>query len=383
MTGNRARTKTGGRSRTILLAALLATVASTGCGRTGEPQRTRVRVEPTAAPSETAPATPSDAVGEPAAQKPKIRFDRPDYDFGEVEAGDEVEHDFVFENVGGGLLRIEKVLTTCGCTAALSPEEEVAAGGAGKIKTTFHTRGFQGAVKKGLVVKTNDPENELVRLTIGGKVVPEIEVEPRYLNWETLQPGDSPPPKKLTVRFRKGRGLRLEKIQSESPAVVLEKESESEHKVVYSVSLADDLPAGRFTGRITIRSNSERVPEIRVPFQGRVQGNVKVTPSILSMGRLRPGKASTRYLSLSKTGGKKFTVQKVKTTSKTIATEIHEEAKGERYRIKVTYGPASDARGGIAERITIFVNDGKESFLEVPVYGSVEAADAKAGKEPD
>ncbi len=262
-------------------------------------------------------------------------------------------------------------------------EEKVPPGGTGEIKATFHTKGFQGDVKKGLTVESNDPENGLVRLTIGGKVVSEVAVDPRYLDWETLRPGDSPRPKKLSIRFLKGRGLRLEKIQSESPSVVLTKKSEDENRAVYSVALAEDLPTGRFTGRITIRSNSERVPEVHVPFQGQVQGNVKVIPHILSLGKITPGKVLTRHLRVSKTGKQDFTVQKVKATTEAIATEIHEEKEGERYRIQVTYTPGSEAQGRIAERITILLNDGKETFLEVPLYGTAEEGTSKSGGQTD
>ncbi len=381
-TRNGPRRRRRGTPRTVIFCILLMAVASAGCNKEqtaqeGIPEETENLHAPTSPTSEKTPGALSDAAEEPAPRLPKIRFDQPDYDFGEVEAGDEVEHTFVFENVGDDLLSIRKVLTSCGCTAALVSEKEVPPGGAGEIKATFHAKGFQGAVKKGLTVESNDPENKFVRLTIGGKVVSEVAVEPRYLNWETIQPGDSPRPKRLSIRFLRGRGLRLEKIQSESPSVVLTKESEDENKAVYSVSLAENLPTGRFTGRITIQSNSERVPEVHVPFHGQVQGNVKVIPHILSLGRLTPGKALTRHLRVSKTGKQGFTVQKVKATTQAIATEIDEEKEGARYRIKVTYTPESEAQGRIAERITILVNDGKEVFLEVPLYGTVEKKGAE------
>ena len=45
----------------------------------------------------------------PAAEKPKIVFDQKDFDFGEVEAGQKIEHVFTFRNKGEGPLTIEKV----------------------------------------------------------------------------------------------------------------------------------------------------------------------------------------------------------------------------------------------------------------------------------
>ena len=387
-TRNGPRRKKRVAPRTAISFILLMAVASAGCSKEptaqeGIPEETKNLPAATSPTSEKTPGALSDAVEKPAPKQPKIRFDRPDYDFGEVEAGDEVEHTFAFENTGDDLLSIKEVLTSCGCTGALVTEEEVPPGGTGEITATFHTKGIQGAVKKGLSVESNDPENRLVRLTIGGNVVAEVAVEPRYLDWGTLQPGDSPQPKKLKIRFLKGRGLRLEKIQSESPSVVLTKKSEDENRAVYAVALAEDLPSGRFTGRITIRSNSERVPEVHVPFQGQVQGNARVIHHILSLGRITPGKVLTHHLKVSKTGKQGFTVQQVKATTEAIATEIREEKEGERYRIRVTYTPGSEAQGRIAERITILLNDGKQTFLEVPLYGTVDEGASKPGGQID
>lgn len=367
-----------GTSRTVIFSILLMTAASIGCKQEqGVQEGIRETTEDRAV---LTPPAQSPSTEETAPKNPKIRFDQPDYDFGEVEAGEEVEHTFSFENAGDGTLSINKVRTSCGCTGALITDKEVPPGGTGEIEATFLTKGFQGSVKKSLTVESNDPQNRLVRLTIGGEVVSEVTVEPRYLNWDMIREGEPPRPIRLTIRFLEGRGLRLEKVRSEGPYVVLAKESESENKVIYSVSLAKNLPTGRITGRLTIRTNSERVPEVHVPFYGQVQGRVKVIPHLLSLGKISPGEAPTRHLSLTKTGKQDFSVQKVKTTTTAIATEIIEEKGGARYRIKVTYTPGSEAKGRISERITIFVNDGEESFLEVPLYGTVDqGAEKPAG----
>lgn len=357
----------------FIACALLLALPFAGCGQ--EQAVDAPGPEKTAEPSASAEA-PEAAAAVPGEPAPRVRFEEPDYDFGEVEAGEEVEHTFVFENAGDSPLSVSKVVTRCGCTATASSDEEIPPGGTGGIQATLETRGFDGALKKDLIVETNDPERPVVRLTISGRVISEVTVEPGYLNWESLQPGERPRARKLTIRFAEGRELRLERVHAESPALILKKESEDGRKAVYSVALAEDLPEGRFAGRITIRSNSERLPEIHVPFQGRVQGTVKVLPPILSLGRVRSGESLTRRLSVSKTAKQDFTIEKVKATTGAISTEIHEEKEGARYEIEVTYTPGPDVHGPVAERVTIFVNDGRERLLEVPLYGTVE------GEEP-
>ena len=378
--------KRSGTSRILLIVSVLSILALyAACEKDrAKPGGIQETLDDHAAPGSPPPGDtppePALLAGDTSTHTPRVRFDQPHHDFGEVEAGEEVEHTFTFRNTGEGVLAIKKVLTSCGCTGAVVSDREVPPGGTGAVKATFQTKGFHGNVKKSLTVESNDPENELVRLTIGGTVNPEVTVEPRYVNWETLEPGNPPRPVELRIRFIEGRGLRLEKIQSESPSVVLTKQSEEENGAIYSVALAQSLPQGTVIGRITIQTNSEKVPEIHVPFHGFVQGNVKLIPSLLSVGRIAPGQEETRNLSLTKTGGPDFSVRKVEATTDEIRTELVEERKGSRYRIKVFYKPAGKTERRVAERITLFLSDGEQSFLEVPLYGTVEEGAGKPAR---
>ena len=61
----------------------------------------------------TSQAAPADSgvqnEQEATSANPRIAFEKIEFDFGEVEAGEKVEHVFRFRNTGEGLLKIEKV----------------------------------------------------------------------------------------------------------------------------------------------------------------------------------------------------------------------------------------------------------------------------------
>ena len=60
--------------------------------------------------SVTAEASTAEAQGSPEERKkPKIEFENSKFDFGEIEAGEKVEHVFTFKNMGDAPLIIEKV----------------------------------------------------------------------------------------------------------------------------------------------------------------------------------------------------------------------------------------------------------------------------------
>ncbi len=102
------------RRRGIILVFCLAAIALLGCQKGKEGAREKGTDEASKAPvvstsRETSSgdlAAPSEGTREKA---PRIVFDHTEYDFGEVDAGETVEHLFPFRNTGDAPLRIEKV----------------------------------------------------------------------------------------------------------------------------------------------------------------------------------------------------------------------------------------------------------------------------------
>lgn len=119
-------------------------------------------------------------------KSPKIVFKEYKWDFGNVKEGTLVSHIFKFENKGDGELIIEKVETSCGCTAALLSQKKLNPGEKGEIRVTFNSRGYEGMVTKLVFVRTNDPKNSFIQLKIKANVLvpprPKIVLIPNYLD---------------------------------------------------------------------------------------------------------------------------------------------------------------------------------------------------------
>jgi hypothetical protein len=108
-------------------------------------------------------------------KKPVGNFKETSWDFGKIKQGEVLTHEFVFSNDGQAPLVIERVATSCGCTAALVSEDKIGPGKTGRIKVTFDSRGYSGKVIKYVYVESNDsadPRREMV-------VSAEIEVPPQ------------------------------------------------------------------------------------------------------------------------------------------------------------------------------------------------------------
>ncbi len=100
---------------------------------------------------------------------PKIQFEETSFNFGTVAQGTAIKHVFKFKNVGTDTLKIEKVKTTCGCTAAES-SKIIAPNAEGQISVTYNTGSAVGKTSKTVYVFSNDVEAKQRSISVHGFV---------------------------------------------------------------------------------------------------------------------------------------------------------------------------------------------------------------------
>ena len=183
--------------------------------------------------------------------KPRAVFKTTVHDFGNVKQGDVVSYEFAFRNEGNAPLVIEKVETTCGCTAALVSEKTIAPGREGKVKATFDTRGYSGRLSRYLYLVSNDGENVRHELSL----VADIEV---------------PPSARIDVdRYNVDMGLVLE---GETPTakIVIKSAGERELKVEMAHESVRFFSGGKpLTSPLVLPTGGSREVEMRFPPQAK------------------------------------------------------------------------------------------------------------------
>lgn len=115
--------------------------------------------------------SPVSAEGIDTANVAKMAFDQPMHDFGTVDEGEIVEHDFHFTNSGKKPLIISTANSTCGCTVPEWPREPIEPGAAGKITVRFNTNGKTLNQTKPVSIFANTWPNE-TKVYLKGKVKP-------------------------------------------------------------------------------------------------------------------------------------------------------------------------------------------------------------------
>jgi hypothetical protein len=85
----------------------------------------------------------------------KMAFEQTVYEFGEVDEGAIVKHEFKFTNTGKQPLLIQNAHSTCGCTVPEWPKDVIPPGQTGIIKVEFDTKGKTELQEKSVIITAN------------------------------------------------------------------------------------------------------------------------------------------------------------------------------------------------------------------------------------
>lgn len=105
-----------------------------------------------------------------------ISFTNEKFNFGEIEEGPKVSHEFVFTNTGKEPLVLTNVKASCGCTTPDWPKEPILPGEQGEILVTYNTAKRVGPFNKSITITANIAEGTKV-IYITGNVIAAAEEE--------------------------------------------------------------------------------------------------------------------------------------------------------------------------------------------------------------
>lgn len=105
-----------------------------------------------------------------------------DYDFGTIEPSESVRHTFELLNNCKDTIHIASAQASCGCTAAILSEKDIAPGAKAQIDVKFHPpSGTPGKVSKTISVYLKDNPTPHTVLRISAKIATDIETDPAYV----------------------------------------------------------------------------------------------------------------------------------------------------------------------------------------------------------
>jgi uncharacterized protein DUF1573 len=300
------------------------------------------------------------------------------FDFGTVEQGASVEHTFVLGNAGDATLRIDNVKSSCGCTVAVLSARDVPPGGEGRVTVTLDTARMVGAKTKTVTVYTNDPAAGTTGLTLHGSVLADFVIIPDALYLGRLHRGEPSRHEAVITSGRPGTSYEVLSVEQPNPAIHARLEPRADgpgQRLV--VELDRDMPLGRISEQLTLRTSSPHTPVVTVPVFGSVEGDVAVLPPQVTFGVAQAGETPERELLIRNRGTRPLTVTRVAVRPPQVSYQLREVEEGVEYRLTLRLGTGAGAgkpAGKVEGAVEIFTDHPDERHIVVPLYAVVRDA---------
>jgi len=223
----------------------------------------------------------------------RITFAEPDFDFGKVDSGTPVKHDFVFTNTGDQVLEVTGVRPGCGCTTAGDWDKKVEPGKTGKIPIQFNSSGYGGQVHKTVFVTCNDSTRSNLTLNLQGTIWKVFDVTPMYAIFNLTSEEQTNQIQVVKIVNNDEQPATLTDPASNNQAFTTELKTVREGKEFeLRVTVNSSQISGNISGTITVKTSSPKMPEISFTAFAMLQPLLTVNPPQFTLpGGPLPGEA--------------------------------------------------------------------------------------------
>jgi Protein of unknown function (DUF1573) len=306
------------------------------------------------------------------------------HDFGTLAVNTKGSHTWQFKNVGQGNLEVWVEHTSCSCTIAGLKTDEgrstktVPPGGSVPIEVTWEARKWADRFGQTAEIGTNDPDNATVNLSVLGKIIAPVAVEPG--EWIVFPEISAEESHRQTVAIVSPdrADLKLTKLASSKPGLIVAEAKpmnpkELERRKVKSgydltVEIKPGLPPGRFTEELMIETDHPDRLSLKLTIAGSAFGPISVVPIRLVMPSVASPAGASQDLELIVRGAESthFEVaSKPEALRVAIAPEDKPGSKG-KYRLTVTVPPGT-APGVLDDPIVLKTDHPKIHEVKIPV----------------
>ena len=263
-------------------------------------------------------------------------------------------------------------------------DQAIPPGGVGKIVLTVKTEGYQGRVTKSALVRSNDPRQQSLSLSLAADIRTYIVVEP--VPRAVLQGvvGDDI---RQVLQIRAGDGYPLE-IRETSTNIgqwldykLVSKGGNHQYDLELRSKAQVQASAG---GYIRLVTNHPKKPEVTIPVQLRVRPELEVLPPEIAFGRVpvpASGAKVMKAVTLVDNRARPIRVRELHYNEglfKVNATPLGGES-ASRWRIEVE--PRFDRLpgGGVSDTVVVKLEGTKTDEVKVPVSITVQKEGQKSG----
>jgi hypothetical protein len=303
---------------------------------------------------------------------PCIEFSQLVYDFVIAGQKESIVHDFSFKNTGTDVLEIKGIETDCGCTVAEPSSRVFEPGAGGYVSATFETGRYNGLQEKKVLILTNDPQNPEIELKFRGKITREIGLQPEAIFFGEVS-NVKKEERKVKVFQIGPEELRIISIDPSSVYFQIAQsrfEDKNSRGIVLSIFLDPNIPTGEIKEVITIQTNLKRRPFVDIPVYGEVLGDIRVSPKMVSLGKVKKGVMLPEKIRIFHIAKEEFTIKDISFDHPFLSYHLNPASNASEYSIGLKIEDNAPS-GRLDTKIHIITDSSKEKALEILIYGII------------
>ncbi len=338
-------------------------------------------VAPVLAQTKPSAPSPAAAVSPPDASGPKIQFAEPTFDFGKVNSGEPVKHEFVFTNIGKATLEIKDVRPGCGCTTAGTWDKTVEPGKTGNIPLQFNSANYSGTVTKSATVTCNDPGQSNLVLMIKGTVWRAIDVTPMMAVFNLSSEINTNETRVVRIVNNTEEALELSDLQCTNHAFQAELKTVRPGKEFeLLITALAPFPTNPVTAPLTLKTSSPKMPTINVSAYVRVEPPVTVVPNQIMLPAGPLTNAMHPVVTIRYTGTNSLVLSDPRANVPGVEARVQEIQPGRFFNVTVDFPVGFQAKLGQYVEVTVKSDHPKFPLIKVPVFQLQPPAGAAASQ---
>lgn len=295
-------------------------------------------------------------------------------DFGNVIIGDSPSRKLTVFPAKGEELKVREVES--GSEHLRIKLSKISEEGVYQIDVTLGPEAPFGRLNERLIIYTDNERQPVVDVLVTANIKGDIVVTPKRLSLNVQKGEEFQSPSINITKVGQGK-LKVFNVESNKEFIKPELQP-LEHGKRYRVALkvGPNAPVGWTQGLITIQTDDPREPNIRVPINLNVSGEITVVPERIYFGLVNPGRPTSRVITLIKNKGGGLKITRVESSSNWLTPEIVLPEEVNRIQVKVWLKPEAPI-GRIDGKITVHTNSSLQPIIEVPVSGNVRQTPAR------
>lgn len=315
----------------------------------------------------TLPGLAQDATGTnlPA----RIVFEATDFDFGKVDSGVLIKHDFLFTNTGNQVLELSEVRPSCGCTSTGDWDKKVDPGKTGKIHIEFNTMGYGGQVHKTIFVTCNDSNQPNITLNLLGTIWKPINISPAYAIFNLRPEGQEDVTNKIKIVNETDELITVTEPSCGNPAFHLELRTVQEGKEFeLLVTAIASKVAGTMSSPITLKTSSRMMPQISVTAFAMVPPLLAINPPQITLPAGTLKEAATFTITIQDNSTNSVTLTEPKVNVDGVDIQLAETQPGRLFNLTINFPAGFKCESGQQVQASVKTTSPKYPVITIPIF---------------